>query len=188
MWSPWFHPGRVVSAAVTQGTCGNAEGTAPGKGPPLTACWRAGVRLPATGLEVHVTAAGGGRCLLLFRLLGDYCLGREEQTGNGGSVLQRGTSDLCGVNNPGLEHVVILAGRGVEAVTLTERAHLLGHHAALEAGVDRDLLERLLDRLADDGGTGRLVARQVELLEGVDAGLEQRHATTGHDTFLDRGL
>src|SRR5207247_10914211 len=93
---------------------------------------------PATGLEVHVTAAGRGWCLLLFRLLGDYCLGREEQTGNGGSVLQRRTGDLGGVNNPGLEHVDILASRGVEAVTRAERLHLLGHHAPLEAGVPCD--------------------------------------------------
>src|SRR4029077_14979492 len=175
MWSPWFHPGRVVPTAVTQGAAGSAEGPAPGKVPPLTAGWGAGVPLPATGLEVHVTAARGGRCLLLFRLLGDYCLGREEQTGNGGSVLQRGTGDLCGVNNPGLEHVDVLAGRGVEAVTRAERLHLLGHHAALEAGVHRDLLERLLDRLADDSGAGRLVARPVEPLEGGDAGPDQCH-------------
>src|SRR5215470_16338277 len=188
MWSPRLQRGRVLPPPPKRATCGNAEGTAPQKGPPLTAGWRARARLPATGLEVHVTAAGRGGCLLLFRLLRDYCLGREEQTGNGGSVLQRGTGDLCGVNYPGLEHVDVLAGRGVEAVPGAERLHLLGHHAALEAGVHRDLLERLLDRLADDSGAGRLVARQVELLEGVDAGLDQRHAATGHDTLLDRGL
>src|SRR5262249_13536283 len=117
MWSPCRHRDRVAPTATMHGTCGNAEGTAPRKGPPLTACWRAGSRPPATGLEVHVTAAGGGGCLLLFRLLGDYCLGREEQTGNGGSVLQSGTGDLCEVNNPGLEHVDVLTGGGVEAVT-----------------------------------------------------------------------
>src|SRR6476469_1720875 len=35
---------------------------------------------------------------------------------------------------------------------------------------------------------GGLVARQVELLEGAAARLEQRDAAAGHDTFLDRGL
>src|SRR5215831_18402784 len=169
MWSPCLHRGRVVPTATTRAPAETPKGRPREKGRPLRLAGGPLCAPPATGLEVHVTAAGGGRCLLLFRLLGDYCLGREEQTGNGGSVLQRGTGDLCGVNNPGLEHVDVLAGRGVEAVTGAERLHLLGHHAALEAGVHRDLLERLLDRPAHDGRTGRLVARQVELLEGVDA-------------------
>src|SRR5215472_2179031 len=124
-------------------------------GPPLTP----GAERPWHGLEVHVTAAGGGRCLLLLRLLGDHCLSGEEETGDGSGVLQRGTGDLSRVDDPRLEHVDVLAGRGVEAVPSGERLHLLGHHAALEAGVDRDLLDRLLDRPAHDGGTGRLVAR-----------------------------
>jgi hypothetical protein len=48
-----------------------------------------------------------------------------------------------------------------------EVAHLLDHDAALEAGVDGDLLERGLDGDLDDVGTGGLVAVELELLEGA---------------------
>src|SRR5215475_6424694 len=97
------------------------------------------------GLEVHVAAAGSRRSLLLLRLLGDNRLGGEEQTGDRCSVLQRGTRHLCRVDDAGLEHVDILAVSGVEAVTSRQTPHLLSHHAAFEAGVDRDLLQRLLE-------------------------------------------
>src|SRR5689334_16880377 len=144
------HPARLRSIQKAERPKGWPRRT----GPPLTL----GAKRPRHGLEVHVTAAGGGRCLLLLRLLGDHYLGGEEETGDGSGVLQRGTGDLGWVDDPRLEHVDVLAVRGVEAVPSGERLHLLGHHAALEAGVDRDLLDRLLDRSAHDGGTGGLVA------------------------------
>src|SRR5712691_1768963 len=141
-----------------------------------------------TGLEVHVTAARSGRSLLLLRLLGDDCLGGKEQRRDRRSVLQCRTRDLSRVENAGLEHVDVLAARGVESETSVKVAHLLGHHAALKASVDSDLLERLLQRAAHDVRTGCLVARKLKLLEGVLAGLEQRDAATGDDTLLDGGL
>ena len=48
--------------------------------------------------------------------------------------------------------------------------------AALEAGVDRDLLERGLDRDADDVRAGGLVTLELELGEGRHARLEQGDA------------
>ena len=82
----------------------------------------------------------------------------------------------------------VLAGRGVEAVTLRQPGHLLGHDATLQAGVDGDLLQRSRQRDLDDVGTGGLVASQVQLVEGADGGLQQRDATTGHDALFDGGL
>src|SRR5215469_15839007 len=96
-------------------------------------------------LEVHVAAAGGGGGGVLLRLLGDHCLGGEEQRRDGRRVLQRGTRDLRRVDDAGLEHVDVVAGGGVEALTRGKRLDLLDHDAALEARVDRDLLQRLLD-------------------------------------------
>src|SRR5690606_24167620 len=43
-------------------------------------------------------------------------------------------------------------------------------------------------RLADDGGTGGLVAGQLQLVEGLGAGLQQGHATAGDDALLDGRL
>ena len=49
---------------------------------------------------------------------------------------------LGGVDDALGDHVDVLAGGRVEAVARGQAAHLLRHDAALEAGVDRDLLER----------------------------------------------
>src|ERR1022692_3618326 len=139
-------------------------------------------------LEVHVTATGSGRGLLLLRLLDDDGLGREEQRRDGGRVLQGRARHLRRVDDPRLEHVDVLTRRRVQAVACREVAHLLGHHAALKAGVDRDHLERLLERTAHDLRAGRLVASQFELLEGDLARLQQGDAATGDHTLLDGGL
>src|SRR5690606_40209443 len=64
----------------------------------------------------------------------------------------------------------------------------LCHDAALEAGVDGDLLERGVDRDADDVRTGRLVTLQLEAVEGVLGGLDEGDATTGDDALLLGGL
>ena len=70
-----------------------------------------------------------------------------------------------------------------------EVAHLLDDDPALEAGVDRDLLQRLLDGPGHDAGTGRLVA--VELLGAFeDGGLgpQQGDPAAGDHALLDGGL
>src|SRR5215204_222737 len=137
-------------------------------------------------LEVHVGAAAGhGGRLLLLRLVGHHGLGGQEQAGDRGRVLQRGTDDLGRVDDPRLEHVGVLAGGRVQALTGVEAADLLDHHAALEAGVVGDLLERLLERLADDGRPGRLVTAQVDLGQGL-LDPQQGHAAAGDDALLHR--
>src|SRR5215469_1798313 len=98
--------------------------------------------------EVHVAAARGSGRLLLLRLLRDHCLSGEEQAGDGRRVLQGGTRDLRRVDDPGLEHVGVVTGRGVKALASGQGLDLLDHYAALEARVDSDLLERLLDGTA----------------------------------------
>src|SRR5690606_7273355 len=86
------------------------------------------------------------------------------------------------------EQVLVDVGLGVEAVTDGEVTHLVDDDAALEAGVDRDLLERRLDRELHDRSTGRLVALEVERLERRLAGLDESHATTGDDALFDGRL
>src|SRR5262245_9143550 len=112
------------------------------------------------GLEVlHATAghAGGG----ILGLVGDHGRGGEEQGRDGRRVLQRRAGDLGGVDDAGLGEVLVLAGGGVEALArAVEATHPLDHDAALEAGVDRDLLERLLQRAGHDANPRGLVRLQ----------------------------
>jgi hypothetical protein len=142
------------------------------------------------GSEVHATAhvatRRGGSGLL--GLVGDDGLGGEEEAGDAGGVLQRRAGHLGGVDDAGPDQVDVLTRGGVEALTALEVPHLLDDDATLEAGVDGDLLERGLERDLDDVRTRRLVALDLELLEGGLGRLEQGDATTGDDALLDGGL
>ena len=61
--------------------------------------------------------------------------------------------------------------------------------AAFDARVDRDLLQRLLERTGDDAGTGRFVTVQVlGELEHLGLRTDECDATAGHDALFDRGL
>src|SRR4051812_32279682 len=88
-------------------------------------------------------------------------------------VRQRRAGDLGRVDDPILDQVDVLAGGGVESPAGVEPADLLRDDAALEAGVDRDLLERGLQRDLDDVRAGGLVAVQAETLEQAGTGLQQ---------------
>src|SRR5207248_5019535 len=124
-------------------------------------CFRNGERAPGVpgalsrrtaGSEVHVAHAAATarhRRRLLLRLVGDDRLGGEEQRGDRRGVLQRRPGDLGGVDDAFLEHVDVFAGRGVETVPDLETADPLDHDTALEAGVERDLLDRRLERDLD---------------------------------------
>ena len=65
---------------------------------------------PWHGLEVHVTAAGGGWCLLLLRLLGDHCLGGEEETGEYVDMFKAGIIDPAKVTRSALQNAASIAG------------------------------------------------------------------------------
>src|SRR5207249_11917369 len=76
------------------------------------------------GLIVHVAhAAAVARhrtFLLLFRDLGHETFGRQEQTGDGSRVLERGAGDLLRVHHAGFDEVFILVGRDVVAMGALE--------------------------------------------------------------------
>src|SRR5919202_4191227 len=177
-------PGGRLACMDADGAALPAGRTAPSWCGP-DRCWGSSGRS-----EVHATAhvAARSRGSGLLRLVGDDGLGGEEETGDAGGVLQRRPGHLRRIDDPSADEVDVLAGRGVEAVTALEPAHLLDHDAAFEAGVDGDLLERGLQRHLDDVRAGRLVALDLELLEGGLGRLEQGDATTGDDALLDGGL
>src|SRR5690606_17330719 len=82
----------------------------------------------------------------------------------------------------------VLAGGGVEALARGQVADLLRDDATLEAGVDRDLLERRVRGDPDDVRTGGLVTLELEVAEGLQGGLDEGDATTGDDPLLLGGL
>ena len=102
-----------------------------------------------------------------------------------GGVLQRDAADLDRVEHAHLDHVAVLAGGGVEALTGGQALDLLGHDGALEAGVVGDGLHGSLERLADDLHADLLVG--VGGLDAVEhlGGLEERHAAAGDDALLN---
>src|SRR5690606_15015360 len=74
-----------------------------------------------TGLEVHATHAAHAaawhcrHAAILLWKLGDHCFGRDEQTGNGSRILERGANNLHRVNDTERNHVAIFVGLGVVA-------------------------------------------------------------------------
>ena len=132
------------------------------------------------------TAAG--HRVLRLRLVRDDDLGGEEQRRDGCRVLQGRAGHLDRVVDARGEQVLVDAGRGVEAVTRRRPLDLLDNDAALKAGVDGDLAQRGGERQLDDASAGGLVALELEALERVVAGLDQRDATTGDDALFDGSL
>src|SRR5271163_2196091 len=92
-------------------------------------------------------------------------------------------------NNPRDHHVLVVARLGViTEVRLVLVGQLADDDRALDTGILGDLPDWRLNRLADDVNPDLLVVvRGVESGENL-AGKEQRYATAGDDTFLDRGL
>src|SRR5829696_1408410 len=133
----------------------------------------------------HVGHAAAAGAALLVGHLGHDRLGGEDVLGDRRGVLQRRAGDHGGVDDARADQVDVLAGGRVEPVAGLGLLDLVDDDGALEAGVLRDLAERLLERAHDDAGA-RLLVVDVEDVEvdGVD-GLEQRHAAARHDALLE---
>src|SRR5699024_2877333 len=116
---------------------------------------------------------------------GDNDLSGEEEAGDRGCVLQRRARDLGRVDDACGEHLHVLTGSGVEAVTAGQLGDLVRDDARLETGVQRDLLERSRDGDANDVRTGRLVTRELKTVKSLRACLDERDATAGDDALFD---
>src|SRR5690606_30915182 len=104
------------------------EGGSPGGGTALYCAWT---------LEIHPAGGVTHRLRVLLRLVGDNRLGREEQASDRRRVLQRRAGHLHRVVDARGEHVLVVAGLGVQALTRGKAAHFLDHDTGLEARVDR---------------------------------------------------
>ena len=142
--------------------------------------------------SIHTAHIRCRRCCRRSRLLdvGNQRFGRQDRGRNGGSVLQRGARDLRRVDDAFFEHIAVGVGQRVVAVADgCLRLEVLDDDGALDAGVRRDLADRLLERLQNDRRTGLLVA-----LNGLDIRLDsrdrvdERGAAACNDAFLDSRL
>src|SRR5919109_178623 len=117
---------------------------------------------------VHAAGRHAWGRLLLLREIGDDRLGGEEQARDAGRVLEGRARHLGRIDDPGHEHVDILALLRVVAVARLELADSLDDDRAFLTSVDGDLTQRLLERAAQDLDADRLVAQDLDLVECRD--------------------
>src|SRR6185369_8725779 len=142
-------------------------------------------------LEAHSAAHSAtgrhGRSRLL-RQFGDHGFRGHEQAGSRTRILQSRAHDLGRVDNAGFDHVDVLFGLSVEAISLRLLVDdLADNDRSFDAGVFRDLADRRFQGLQHDIDAGLNV--RVLILNAADCllGAEQGDTATGHDAFLDRG-
>ena len=92
--------------------------------------------------------------------------------------------DLGRVDDAGLDHVLELAGAGVEADVAGRLEQLTDDDRTLFARVLGDLTGRLLERATDDLDADRDVALGLDLVDRRD-GADERHAAAGDDALFD---
>src|SRR6185503_2976372 len=88
------------------------------------------------------------------------------------------------VDHAGLDQVLVLELRGVEAVAARGLADLRRDDRAVDARVHRDLAQRLLERAADDVDAVAAVVIERQLVERL-AAAEQRDAAAGDNALFD---
>ena len=141
--------------------------------------------MPWGSVPVAVPVPTSGGSGLLFLLLHDQGVGREDHRGDRRGVAQRGPGDLDRVDDAGLDQVLVVAGGGVEALPNRQLGHLGRHDVALEPGVLGDPPQRLGGGLADDRRTRRLVTGEGQLVDGRRS-VDESGAASGDDALLDR--
>jgi hypothetical protein len=103
---------------------------------------------------------------------GDHHLGRDQQTRDRGGVLQRETHHLGRIDDPGIDQVHILQRLRVDAVVgISLVDQLADHDRPVDAGIEHDLADRLLQGAPDDNtDADALVAvGRLELVEDAVA-------------------
>src|SRR6201992_3587728 len=111
--------------------------------------------IPLEGV-LHVHSAHAARrhaamaVLLILRSFSNHDLCREQQTGNGCSVLQRETRDLGRIQDARFEHVPELSRSRVVAERALAFLDAIQNNSSVFTGVVDDLTQRLLDRACQD--------------------------------------
>src|SRR6056297_167926 len=136
----------------------------------------------------HVGHAATGSSAFFLRLVGNHRLGGDQQAGNGRCIFQSGANNLGRVDHAKLEHVTIFFSLSVVAeLEIVTFADLASHNRAINTRVCRDLTQRSFQSQTHDFNTAGLVrvfTRQAVQRLGT---LDQGHATTNNDAFLNGG-
>src|SRR6185503_19996899 len=91
---------------------------------------------------VVVTVAVAAALFLLLGLFNHDAVGRQQEDGDFGGVLQGGALDLGRGDDAGLDDVDVFAGQGAVAGVVLALHHAADDHAAAVAGVGGDRAER----------------------------------------------
>src|SRR5215213_1682953 len=122
---------------------------------------------------------------LLLRLRDDY-ISDDDETGDGGRILERASRNHRRVDDACRNQILILAGESVEADRITLSSDPVYHNRGVGPSVLSDLADRLLKCSVDDPGAAALVA--IEGAEEVAHGLlsmQQRNPTARHDALFE---
>jgi len=138
--------------------------------------------------SAHATSHHRSRRLLRFGLNNcDLC--GSEKGGDTASIDKCGTDDLEGVENTCVDHVHVLAlctvvsHVEVAGVLVSQLAY---NNGSFGTGVLNDLASRVSDGVLNNRDTKLLVeVGGLDILKGVDGGLEKTSSTTGKDTLLN---
>ena len=131
--------------------------------------------------------AAACRSFLLFRDVGDDGFGGEEQARDRRSVLQGSARDLSGIDDAGLDQVLVDIRSGVVAeVGILRVVDLADDDRTFFASVRDDGAKRLFDGATDDVRTNLLVAfKGLDELVNSRYAANQCYAAARDDAFFD---
>src|SRR5579859_8040324 len=136
----------------------------------------------------HATRHAAGRCRrCLFRRIGDERIGGEHHGRDADGVLKCGTRHLHRIDDAGLEHIHILIGDCIVAMTAFVVPYTIYDDGPIATGIEGDLTQWLLQGEAQDANTRGLVSGfHFHFVKGGD-GRDQHRTTTGHNTLFNGG-
>ena len=121
------------------------------------------------------------------RFLDHDRIGRQQQSGYAGCVLECCANDLGRVDDTELDHVAVLVVLCIVAVAgLLGLENSVGHNRTVLAGVLGDGAEGCGEHIEDQAGAVLFVAIQLELLNHLVAP-QKCHSAAGHDALINRG-
>src|SRR5918994_825812 len=134
----------------------------------------------------HIAHATPRHWRYLLLRLRNYYISDDDETGDGGRILERASRNHRRVDDACRNQVLVLTGESVEADRITLSSDPVYHNRGVGPSVLSDLADRLLKCSVDDPGAAALVA--IEGAEEVAHGLlsmQQRNPTARHDALFE---
>ena len=123
--------------------------------------------------------------ILLDRFFDNDRIGRQQQSGNAGGVLESRADDLCRVDDPELDHVTVLVVQGVVTVVdLLALDDAAGDDGSVLSSVFGNGANGHREHIEDQLGAVLFVAVELEFLDHLVTP-QQRDSAAGHDALVD---